>query len=296
MRAAENLSLQEAVAALQDLACQSVAEDAERLQARRSELATLMTGLPTTIQSASNGPYLLTNVGVVTDWLGAALDPVPQAALCRCGASAIKPWCDGSHSEIGFEDAKSDRRVPDRLDRYEGLAVAIADNRGTCAHSGFCTDRVPTVFRTDEEPFVAPAGGRLDEILRAARDCPSGALGARAGGGDPVRASDSEREPAVEVSRDGPYRVTGSIVLLGRDGNPEARGAAASLEHYSLCRCGHSQNKPFCSGMHWYVDFHDPPLPEQATMLHRPIVPTGPSWRTTTERHRHFSSTAAGCR
>ena len=37
-----------------------------------------------------------------------------------------------------------------------------------------------------------------------------------------------------------------------------ARNQGASLEHYSLCRCGQSQNKPFCSGMHWYVDFHDP--------------------------------------
>ena len=37
-----------------------------------------------------------------------------------------------------------------------------------------------------------------------------------------------------------------------------ARNAGASLEHYGLCRCGHSQNKPFCSGMHWYVDFRDP--------------------------------------
>ena len=148
-----------------------------------------------------------------------------------------------------------------------GLAVAIADNRGTCAHSGFCTDRAPTVFRANEEPFVAPAGGRVDEILRAARDCPSGALSAIAGGGDPVRASDTEREPAVEVSKDGPYRVTGSIELLDRDGSPEARNDGASLEHYSLCRCGKSQNKPFCSGMHWYADFHDPPSPEQATLF-----------------------------
>ena len=267
VRAAGNLSLQEAAAALQDLACQSVAEDVERLQARRSELAALMAGLPGMIQSAPNGPYLLTNVDTITDWLGAALDPTPQAALCRCGASTTKPWCDGSHSQIGFEDAKSDRRVPDRLDRYKGLAVAIADNRGTCAHSGFCTDRAPTVFRTNEEPFVAPAGGRLDEILRAARDCPSGALSARAGTGDPVRASDTQRGPAVEVSKDGPYRVTGSIELLDHDGRPEPRGDGASLEHYSLCRCGKSQNKPFCSGMHWYADFYDPPPREQATMF-----------------------------
>ena len=126
---------------------------------------------------------------------------------------------------------------------------------------------LPTVFRADEEPFVAPAGGRVDEILRAARDCPSGALSATADGGDPVGRSDSEREPAIEVSQDGPYRVTGSIELLDRDGSPEPRNEGASLEHYSLCRCGKSQNKPFCSGMHWYADFHDPPPPEQATLF-----------------------------
>ena len=157
--------------------------------------------------------------------------------------------------------------MPDRLDRYTGLGVAIADNRGTCAHSGFCTDRIPTVFRTDKEPFVAPAGGRVDEILRAARDCPSGALSATTDDGDPVGRSDSPREPAIEVSKDGPYRVTGSIELLDRDGRSEARNDGASLEHYSLCRCGKSQNKPFCSGMHWYADFHDPPPPEQATLF-----------------------------
>ena len=95
VRAPRALSLQEATAALQDLACQSVAEDVQRLQARRSELAALMTGLPATIQSAPNGPYLLTNVDTITDCLGIVLDPAPQAALCRCGASTIKPWCDG---------------------------------------------------------------------------------------------------------------------------------------------------------------------------------------------------------
>jgi CDGSH-type Zn-finger protein/truncated hemoglobin YjbI/ferredoxin len=267
VRAAGALSLQEAAAALQDLACQAVSDDVERLEARRTELAALMTGLPASVQSAPDGPYLLTNVDRITDWLGVALDPTPQSALCRCGASSIKPWCDGSHAQIGFEDAKSEGRVPDRLDRYQGLGVAIADNRGTCAHSGFCTDRAPTVFRTDEEPFVTPAGGRVDEILRAGRDCPSGALSATIGRSDPVGASDTEREPAIEVSKDGPYRVTGSIDLLDRDGSPEARNDGASLEHYSLCRCGKSQNKPFCSGMHWYADFHDPPPPEQATLF-----------------------------
>jgi CDGSH-type Zn-finger protein/truncated hemoglobin YjbI/ferredoxin len=267
VRAAAAPSLQEAAAALQDLACQAVAEDVERLEARRTELAALMAGLPSTIQSSPNGPYLVTNVPTMTDWLGASLDPTPQSALCRCGASMLKPWCDGSHAQIGWEDTRSENRVPDQVDRYNGLGVWVADNRGTCAHSGFCTDRLPTVFRTNKEPFVAPAGGRVDEILRAARDCPSGALSATTDDGDPAGRSDSAREPAIEVSKDGPYRVTGSIELHDRDGRPEARNDRASVEHYSLCRCGKSQNKPFCSGMHWYADFRDPPPPDQATLF-----------------------------
>ena len=191
VRAAGNPALQEAAAALQDLSCQAVADDVERLEARRTELAALMSGLPAAIQSAPNGPYLLTNVTRMTDWLGVSLDPTPQAALCRCGASTIKPWCDGSHVQIGWEDGKSEDRVPDRLDRYAGLGVTIADNRGICAHSGFCTDRLPAVFRTDGEPFVAPAGGRVDEILRAGRACPSGALSATTDDVDPVGRSDT---------------------------------------------------------------------------------------------------------
>jgi CDGSH-type Zn-finger protein/truncated hemoglobin YjbI/ferredoxin len=267
VRGAGALSLQEAAAALQDLACQAVAEDVERLEARRTELAALMAGVPSTIQSAPNGPYLVANMATMTDWLGVSLKPTPQVALCRCGASTIKPWCDGSHAQVGFEDAKSEDRVPDQLDRYHGIGVEIADNRGTCAHSGFCTDRLPTVFRTDKDPFVAPAGGRDDEILRAARDCPSGALSATTEAGDPVGRSDSERKPAIEVSKDGPYRVAGGVELLDHDGGPEARNDGSSVEHYSLCRCGKSQNKPFCSGMHWYVDFRDPPPPDQATLF-----------------------------
>ncbi len=148
IRAPGGLALQEAAAALQDLACQAVADDAERLEARRTEFVTLLEGLPTTIQSAPNGPYLLTNVSTVTDWLGVSLEPTPQAALCRCGASAIKPWCDGSHAQIGFQDAKSEDRVPDRLDRYQGLGVAIADNRVPARIPG----SAPTVHRPCSGP------------------------------------------------------------------------------------------------------------------------------------------------
>ncbi len=69
---------------------------------------------------------------------------------------------------------------------------------------------------------------------------------------------------AIEVTRDGPYRVTGAIPLSDGHGSDEHRNEGASREHYALCRCGHSQNKPFRSGMHWYARFRDPvPEPDQ---------------------------------
>ncbi|HJZ03267.1 MAG TPA: CDGSH iron-sulfur domain-containing protein, partial [Streptosporangiaceae bacterium] len=66
------------------------------------------------------------------------------------------------------------------------------------------------------------------------------------------------REQAIEITQDGPYRVTGGLPLADSAGADVSRAAGSSREHYALCRCGHSQNKPFCSGMHWYVDFRDP--------------------------------------
>ena len=162
----------------------------------------------------------------LTDHLGAEVRPAPQLALCRCGQSALKPLCDGSHARTGFSDTKDPKHVPDQRDSYAGQQATIFDNRGICQHSGLCTDRLATVFRTGAEPFVAPSGGRLDEIVRAVRDCPSGALSYALDDAE-ARAQvdwDGTRPPAIEVTRDGPYRITGQITLAGADGRAGAAG------------------------------------------------------------------------
>jgi CDGSH-type Zn-finger protein/truncated hemoglobin YjbI/ferredoxin len=255
--------LLEATAALQDL---TVTGDSA--ESRLAELRAIQAGLPPAIRAARDGPYLVTNAERLVNWLGEPLPALPQMALCRCGASALKPLCDGSHAEVGFSDAKDPNRVPDQRATYVGEQVTIFDNRGTCAHSGFCSDRLRTVFRPDEDPFVAPSGGRMDEIISAVRACPSGALSFAIEGPEARGQVDQEREPTIEVSRDGPYRITGGIALESSEGSPVERNEGASLEHYSLCRCGHSRNKPFCSGMHWQIEFRDPvPDPEHEPTL-----------------------------
>jgi CDGSH-type Zn-finger protein/truncated hemoglobin YjbI len=259
--------LTEAVAALQDLLLRVAPHQQE--PAWRDDLWQAQSGLRASIQAARNGPYLATNVPTVVNHLGIATTAPPQLALCRCGDSAVKPACDGTCRANGFSDAKDPARVPDQRDTYRGQQVTVFDNRGICQHSGYCTDRLPAVFRADNDPFVAPSGGRMDEIIRAARDCPSGALSYALGGTEARADVDGEghRPPAIEITADGPYRVTGRIPLAGPDGEPAAHAQGASAEHYALCRCGHSRNKPFCSGMHWYVGFTDPPARPSPTLF-----------------------------
>jgi CDGSH-type Zn-finger protein/truncated hemoglobin YjbI len=260
--------LMEATAALQDLSLR--ASPSEARDQRLAMLRELQADRAQGIRCVHDGPYLVTNAERVHDWLGQELQATPQAALCRCGASGLKPICDGACATAGFTDKKDPKRVPDRHDTYEGVQLTVHDNRGICQHSGFCTDRIASAFRTDQEPFVAPSGGRMDEIIRAVRDCPSGAL-SYAIDGIEARAQvdwDGGREPAIEVSKDGPYRITGGIPLTDHHNEPVKRAEGSSLEHYALCRCGHSQNKPFCSGMHWYIEFKDPaPDPDREPTL-----------------------------
>jgi CDGSH-type Zn-finger protein/truncated hemoglobin YjbI len=251
--------LLEATAGLQDLV-RGIGADQESRHRRLQELADLQADVEPEIRAAHDGPYLVTNPRRLESWLGAPVETTPQMALCRCGHSNLKPLCDGSHREVGFSGAKDPARVPDRRDTYVGQQVTVLDNRGICQHSGLCTDRLATVFRLGQEPFVAPSGGRMDEIIRAVRDCPSGALSYAVDGVEARADVDhhDRREPTIQVTRDGPYRVSGGVALRADDGREVQPGRGGSREHYALCRCGQSENKPFCSGMHWYVSFQDP--------------------------------------
>ncbi|MDR7418263.1 MAG: CDGSH iron-sulfur domain-containing protein [Armatimonadota bacterium] len=200
------------------------------------------------ITPTPNGPYLVKHLERLANRHG-AIATKPAMRLCRCGGSGNKPFCDGTHARIGFSSAKLEGRVEDRRDDYEGPGVTIHDNRGICSHAGHCTDGLPAVFRMGREPWIDPTGASREEIVATIRRCPSGALSYSIDG---VEYRDREGEPAVLVSRNGPYVVTGGPDLL-----ETVRAEGASTEHFTLCRCGGSKNKPFCDGSHWYRQFTD---------------------------------------
>lgn len=63
--------------------------------------------MPVKISCRPNGPYLVEGDVELVDPTGARVDTggQPRIALCRCGHSASKPFCDGSHGKTGFKAA-----------------------------------------------------------------------------------------------------------------------------------------------------------------------------------------------
>jgi len=208
------------------------------------------------IAFSPNGPYFLmhdttpTPVPNLRRASGEACATVRGVALCRCGASKNKPFCDGTHAAIGFKGTNTADPAKNKRDTYKGKRITIFDNRGICAHAGYCTDELKSVFRMKEEPWIDPDGAAVEKIVATIRKCPSGALSYAIDG---VEAEPPQREATITVTQDGPYAVTGGVELPG-----VTFGDGASKEHYTLCRCGASKNKPFCDGSHWAVNFHDP--------------------------------------
>jgi len=208
------------------------------------------------IAFSPNGPYYLmhdtqaTPVPNVRRASGDACATVRGVALCRCGASKNKPFCDGMHGEIGFKGTNTADPAKDKRKAYKGKRITILDNRSICSHAAFCTDELKSVFRQHDDPWIDPDGAEVERIVEIVRKCPSGALSYAIDG---VEAPPPERAPMITVTDNGPYAVTGGIELMG-----VKRGEGASTEHYTLCRCGASKNKPFCDGSHWTIEFRDP--------------------------------------
>ena len=59
-----------------------------------------------TIEIIKNGPYIVNGRVELKDADGQIYQPKDRLALCRCGASTSKPFCDGTHSKIGFQAAE----------------------------------------------------------------------------------------------------------------------------------------------------------------------------------------------
>jgi CDGSH-type Zn-finger protein len=96
---------------------------------------------------------------------------------------------------------------------------------------------------------------------------------------------EENKNSKVIVSKDGPYLVSGGlplekeIIICDKDGNSaEWKKGEKFLakENYSLCRCGHSKNKPYCDGTHAKIKFDGTETADNGTYINKAEKIEGP--------------------
>jgi CDGSH-type Zn-finger protein/uncharacterized Fe-S cluster protein YjdI len=134
--------------------------------------------------------------------------------------------------------------------RYTSDRIAVTFDGTRCIHAAECVRGLPAVFDTQKRPWIDPAQADADAIAAVVLRCPSGALHFERKDGGPAEAAPATNQ--VQVRADGPLYVRGDVRLVTADGE-----LVLKETRMALCRCGQSQNKPFCDNSHRAAAFSD---------------------------------------
>ena len=216
-----------------------------------------------------NGPYITSGVLplekeiIVSDENGDSMgykkeqkyDCPEGCAICRCGQSKNKPFCDGSHVQNSFDGTETaiNGDYAGRCEKIKGPDLDLDDLSELCALARFCHDQQSDVWSNTGQSDDPKA---KKEAIRQACLCPSGRLVAR--DKNSGKAIEPELNQEIGLIEDpqkgvsGPIWLKGGVELEGADGKKyEIRN------RMTLCRCGQSKNKPFCDGAHIGCKFND---------------------------------------
>jgi len=94
------------------------------------------------VTCAENGPYIVKGLTTFTGLRGEPIKAKSTLALCRCGESKNKPFCDGTHAKIGFDSARQGDSLPDRRDT-KSLGRNPTKNCSPTLHNRTLSTRAP---------------------------------------------------------------------------------------------------------------------------------------------------------
>jgi CDGSH-type Zn-finger protein len=167
-------------------------------------------------------------------------------ALCRCGHSQTKPFCDGSHINVKFDgnETATHKTYMEQARKFEGPGLDLTDVKDFCVTARFCHRDGGTWKLTHQSADPKAKQTAIEE----ASDCPSGRLVAWEKNGTVI---EPDLKPSIGLVEDiqtgkmGPIWVRGGIPVESADGK-----TYETRNRVTLCRCGKSTNKPFCDGSH----------------------------------------------
>jgi CDGSH-type Zn-finger protein len=214
------------------------------------------------IKVSKNGPYLVSG-GVpllekiikydskwdTCEWQDGKTYPRQETyALCRCGQSHNKPFCDGTHLKVKFDgtETASHTIYRDQAVLIDGPGLKLTDAKILCASARFChrAGGIWNIIHTSNNP------GDKKIAIEEAADCPSGRLVVY--DKETEKSLEPTLEPSIALIEDPSMNISGPLWIRG--GIPITSSDDTSYEirnRGTLCRCGKSHNKPFCDSSHW---------------------------------------------
>jgi len=219
------------------------------------------------IKITKNGPYEVSGAiplaeeEIVVDENGDPLEwkktkdfpTKSELLLCRCGHSKNKPFCDRSHSKVEFdgeETAGLKRTFSDMEHVYDGPLINLHDAEELCSGAGFC-HRLGGIWELSESDTDSDVATAKEQCA----NCPSGRLVVE----DKKKGIvESELEESISITQEPDSGVSGPIWAKGNIEVESSSGEKYEKRNrVTLCRCGKSNNKPFCDGMHRLAEFSD---------------------------------------
>lgn len=126
---------------------------------------------------------------------------------------------------------------------YSNDDLTIVWQPAKCIHATECVKALPQVYNPNEKPWLKIENATSDELKAQIASCPSGALSYFMKGEENQEAVALETK--IEVRENGPLLVYGTLHVTNADGNSEVKNKTTAF-----CRCGASNNKPYCDGTH----------------------------------------------
>src|SRR5690349_19024442 len=140
--------------------------------------------------------------------------------------------------------------MKDITKKYTNGEVTIVWKPGECIHSGICFRGLNEVFDPRKRPWITPEHSTTERIIEQVKKCPSGALSHYLNRDTDETSVNVTAETIVEPTPNGPLMVYGNVSIKDSSGVITKKSNATAF-----CRCGASQNKPFCDGSHRKINF-----------------------------------------
>ena len=134
--------------------------------------------------------------------------------------------------------------------KYTNSEVTIVWKPNLCIHSKICWTELREVFDPFVKPWIKPEGAETETIVVQVKKCPSGALSYYMNRDAEGESVSVDAETIVEPSKDGPLLIYGNVTIKNSEGVLTKKNNVTAF-----CRCGASNNKPFCDGSHRKIEF-----------------------------------------